>query len=133
MKSFFAWSLLNSLFRFYYLEWNHPGDSLDGFRHYEAIVSGAVPVVDAPSNHPHWSWMVNQRQAEAIRASAGASAQKVNGAALHPTQTKTSLENHTEAWSTRGTGVECGLSVPALGWVFPAPLRVETRDRKSTV
>ena len=32
------------------------GESLDCFRHWEAVVSGAIPIVDQPPEHPAWSW-----------------------------------------------------------------------------
>lgn len=35
------------------------GDSLDCFRHWEAVLSGAVPIVDAPRFHPAWPWVTS--------------------------------------------------------------------------
>jgi len=98
------------------------GDSLDGFRHYEAIVSGAVPIVDAPPNHPHWSWVANQCQAKAVRANAETST--ADSAKRHPNRTKVCPEDFK---MTPFVGEGSGLSMQALGWVFPAPLRVEMR------
>jgi hypothetical protein len=51
-----------------------PGDSLDGFRHYEAVVAGALPVVDAVAHHPHWPWAANRRHAAATTAGGGGGA-----------------------------------------------------------
>ena len=44
------------------------GESLDCFRHYEALIAGAVPVVDQPEEHEGWSWWADEKLDEVLRA-----------------------------------------------------------------